>query len=107
MSNDDIAKYRVVDKDGNPLIRRVSVERAACDVATLSEEWPDRAPFTVQRCEWVDVPLPEPLPADLPTEVWTCERWRLSNTWAVDTLSPLPGRGRRFRSRVDWEEVPE
>lgn len=104
-----MTKYRVVDKDGNPVFRRVSVERAARDVATLSETWPDRAPFTVQRCEWIDVPLPEPLPADLPTEVWTCEAWRKdSGYWGMDPPPPLRGEGRRFRGRiVDWEEVPE
>ena len=103
-----MTKYRVVDKDGNPVFRRVSVERAARDVATLSETWPDRAPFTVQRCEWIDVPLPEPLPADLPTEVWTCETEHWHSDWNLRFRPPLPGRGRRFRGRiVDWEEVPE
>lgn len=101
-------KYRVVDTKRGEWGRYDSKAEAVAEARSSAKRHPDRAPFTVQWCEWVDVPLPEPLPANLPTEVWTCERWRLSNTWEVDTLSPTPGRGRRFRGRiVDWEEVPE
>ena len=103
-----MTEYRVLAADGKPWGLYGSEVEAVAFAVISTKRYPDRAPFTVQRAEWVDVPLPELLPDDLPTTVWTCEAWRgSSGHWATDPLSPLPGRGRRFRSRVDWEEVPE
>ena len=104
-----MSDYRVRDKDGDLWSQWDSEAEAVADAQNATKNHPAFAPFTVQRCEWIDVPLPEPLPPDLPTEVWTCDAWRKdSGYWGMDPPPPLRGEGRRFRGRiVDWEEVPE